>query len=159
LCVCVCVFVCVCFLKLWMVHFMDQGSGNWQTWGVVLLGEFRHMYNNLNQGESTWIKLSSRSFKELGSKLVFGIDENPHSCGGANGVNVVALNPGTFELPTCVWSVAWESCVLGNCVSECTFAAHGSLAGNRSLFWLFSFVPLRFFLLWITLLSLGRAWQ
>ncbi len=30
----------------------------------------------------------------------YGIDQNPHSGGGANGVNVTTLNPGTFELST-----------------------------------------------------------
>jgi hypothetical protein len=30
----------------------------------------------------------------------YGIDQNPHSGGGTNGVNVATLNPGTFELPT-----------------------------------------------------------
>jgi hypothetical protein len=29
----------------------------------------------------------------------YGIDQNPHSGGGTNGVNVTTLNPGTFELP------------------------------------------------------------
>jgi hypothetical protein len=37
---------------------------------------------------------------QLEQELQRARQQNPHSGGGTNGVNVTTLNPGTFELPT-----------------------------------------------------------